>query len=137
MTNVFLRTYLVAGEQRIAEWSMDVHEAFCDIPPDGEGNGSRLVINPDSGNCNPHWPDPEGRPCIAGYRMPPECQHEPNRLDPNAPAGELHCLDCGLEGRDVTDDWRNRLRGTAPSDLPEGGVDVTMTRTEITDPDHG
>jgi len=113
MANTLLRTYNVNGEKRVAEWSLDVSEPYCLAPPDNEGNGSGLVINPDSLNCNPHWPDPEGRPCIAAYRTPPECQHEPMRLDPNTSAGELRCLDCGLTGRDVTADWRARLLGVA------------------------
>lgn len=134
MANTFLRTYLVNGEQRIAEWSADASEAFCAAPPDEQGNGSNLVINPDSLNCNPHWPDPEGRPCIAGYRTPPECQHEPNRLDPNTSAGELRCLECGLTGRDVTADWRDRLRGFTPSAPADPDVIALGTPPTAVDP---
>jgi hypothetical protein len=137
MRNVLLRTYTVSGEQRIAEWPMDVEEPFCDAPPGEQNGGSRLVINPDSQNCNPHWPDPEGRPCLIGYRTPPECQHDPMRLDPNHPRpGELRCLECGLIGRDATADWRDRLRGTAsPLVSDRGGSEViALGDAGVTDP---
>lgn len=134
MPNVFLCTYPVSGEQRIAEWSLDTSEAFCAQPPLGGGEASGLVIHPDTRQCNIHWPDPSG-PCVAGYRSPPECQHEPNRVTPADAQGLLSCLDCGAQGRDVTDDWRERLRGTAgPLVSPEGGSEVHADLPDTSNP---
>lgn len=126
MTITFLRTYDTQGGQRqIVQWPMDVSEARCEI--------SRLVIPIplDRHNCAMH--DIDADACPAYYVTPPECQHEPQRLDPGALPAAPRCLDCGLEGADVTDGWRARLHGISsrsPLASEGGGSEVMLGNTE-------
>lgn len=118
MPNHYMNTYMVNGERRVIEWPTDVAERYCVRGADGS-DGTGLVINPDSQMCNVHWPPAEeGQVCEAGERNPTTCLHPTERLDPGVSPLVPRCLECGLEGVDVTAQWapRTALVEQAPGD---------------------
>lgn len=137
VVNAFIYTYEVGGAERIVSWSMDTTEAFCKV--------SRLVVAVplNRTHCNVH--DLDADDCPLGYRTPPECQHDPARLDPGALPEVPRCLECGAEGQDVTNDlaWRRRTsaamqqRAADPSETDDG-ADIllgSVVESDLSEPD--
>lgn len=106
MPNSFIITYVSSTGPRITEWSMDRPEDFC------ETSGQPVATPLGATQCSTHAGLAD--PCPTAQRIPPECTHSVARLDPAAAPATPRCLDCGAEGQDVTEEYRERYSGPTP-----------------------